>query len=132
MRTKRILISILSTMFIIGLIGCGSKNTNTLSDETKDALENLNSIQANYATGVAPLIEIPPVWAEEIYNNADDIIGTDIEGAPIQLREYAVTNTVYFDYADDFSVVWNKDAGSVSVEPTDTAEREAFKEKMHK
>ena len=131
MKNKKLLIPLLSLIFTIGLIGCASKTT-SISAETKDAIDNLNSIQANYASGVAPLIEIPPVWAEEIYNNADTIVGSDIEGAPIQLREYAVTNTVYFDYSDDFSVVWDKNTNSVSVEPTDTAEREAFKEKMHK
>ncbi len=123
--------SLLTIVCIMSLVGCGKKAA-ALSPETMDAIENLNSIQASYSTGIAPLIEIPVAWAEEIYNNADDIIGSDIEGAPISLREYAVTNVVYFDYADDFSAVWDKNNGNVTIEPTDIDEREAFKEKMHK
>lgn len=130
---KKILLSLLSVLFVLSLLGCGSKKEAvTLSQETKDAVENLNSIQASYSTGVAPLIEIPVVWAEDLYNNYDNVISSGIEGAPIQLREYAETNVVYFDYSDDFSVVWNKNEGNVMIEATDTAERDAFMEKMHK
>lgn len=128
---KKILVALLSVVCILAMVGCGKKGA-ALSEDTMSAIENLNSIQTNYAGGVAPLIEIPPVWAEELYNNWDSIIDSKIEGAPTQLREYAATNVVYFDYADDFSVVWDKNNGSVSVEPTDVAERDAFQEKSHK
>lgn len=130
---KKLIGSILLFLLcLLSLTGCGKKEEISLSDETMDAISNLYSIQANYAQGTAPMIEIPPVWAEELYNNADLIIGSDIEGAPIMLREYAATNVVYFDYDDDFSVVWDKDNNSVTVEATDTAEREEFKQKQHK
>lgn len=129
---KKILTIVLTTLCLATLMGCGEKKTSTLSAEAMDAITNLDSIQANYAAGTAPMIEIPTAWAEELYNNADDIIGSDVAGAPILLREYAVTNVVYYDYSDDYSVVWDKNTGSVTVEPTDTAERDDFMQKQHK
>ena len=130
---KLLLIFVTAMLCMTALVACGKKaEAPKLSDEAKDAVDNLYSIQANYAQGVAPLIEIPPMWAEELYNNADAIVGTDMEGAPISLREYAVTNVVYFDYADDYSVVWDKNNNSVTVEPTDTVERDDFAQKAHK
>lgn len=127
---KKLLVSLLAVMCLLTVVGCGKKNA--LSEETKDAVDNLYSIQSNYSQGVAPLIEIPPMWAQELYDNFDAIIESGDANAPISLREYAVTNVVYFDYDDDYSVVWDKNNDSVSIEPTDVEEREAFKEKMHK
>lgn len=104
----------------------------TLSEQTLDALENLYSIQGNYANGMAPLIEIPSVWTKDLYDNWDAIEVAQVDNAPMLLREYALTDMVYFDYDTDYSVVWDKKNDSVMVEPTDTQERDEFMQKEHK
>lgn len=129
---KFIAVIFVASALSIALVGCGKSQSDKLPAEATEALENLDSIVQNYAVGTAPLIEIPNTFAQAIYDNADAIIGSDIKGAPIQLREYAETNMVYFDYSNDYSVVWDKTNGSVSVEATDTAERDEFAQKMHK
>lgn len=129
---KKIINIVIAALCIATLVGCGSNKKTQLSNETIDAIENLYSYQLNYSNGVASLVEIPYVFAEEMYNNYDSIISLGNEHAPIGLREYAVTNTVYFDYDTDYSVVWNKNTNSISIEKTDINEREAFKEKQHK
>lgn len=142
---KTIITLLITSLCIFSLTACGKANEATtdtitndmpesteLSDATKDALDNLYSIQANYASGVAPLIEIPPAYCEELYNNYDAISKANTTQAPIQLREYAATDTVYFDYDDDYSVVWDKKNNSVTVQQTDIEEREEFKQKQHK
>lgn len=132
---KKKYIAILTVlMLIFSLTGCNntSKDTTSISETTKDAIENLYSIQENFSNGVNPLMEIPVAWTQEVYDNADDILNQNIDHAPIMLREYAAINTVYFDYDSDYSVVWDKNNNSVHIEATDTAERDEFSQKQHK
>lgn len=104
----------------------------SLSPERMAVLESLYANQLNFSNGIAQTNLIPVADVEELYNHYDDIEGTAIEEAPILLREYAETNEVYFDYATDFSIKWEKDTGNITIEPTDTAEREEFRQKAHK
>ena len=97
-----------------------------------DEVEELYAIQLNYSDGVAPLMIIPTPVVETIYNAWDDISGINNEKLPILIREYVEPSIVYFDYATDYSVKWNKDNGDVIVEPTDIAAREDYKLKQHK
>lgn len=103
-----------------------------LSDEVNEALNELDAIQTNYANGTAPLIEIPVPFAEVLYNNWDMIERESPENAPILLREYVEPSIVYFDYESGYSVKWNKDENSVSVEKTDMEAHEDYKQKAHK
>lgn len=100
--------------------------------EIVDDIESLYSYQLNYANGTATLNIIPVPMAEYLYDNYEKMKAEGRDHLPTMLREYAATNTVYFDYDTDTSIVWNKDTGSVIIAPTDVEEREAFKEKQHK
>ena len=133
---KNICIILITLICLIAVLGCNNKENDVTSSDisamTQDAINNLYSIQLNYSQGTAPLNEIPVSFAESLYNDYDIVINAGIKEAPIMLREYAATNTVYFDYDTDYSIVWDKNAGSVLVEKTDVTERENFKQKQHK
>lgn len=103
-----------------------------LTEDLMADVERLYDYQYNYSKGTALLLEIPYVMAENIYNNYDLLTENKIEKAPIMLREYAGTNTVYLDYDSDYSIVWSKNDNSVTIEDTDIIAREDYKLKAHK
>ena len=69
---------------------------------------------------------------QELYDKYDTLKEENAEHLPIQIREYAVTDTVYFDYDTDYSIVWDKKTGDVRIEQTDITERDEFMQKQHK
>lgn len=99
-----------------------------ISAELLDAMENLYSAAQNFGSGVAQMNEIPVVYAQQMYDNGDVLIGME-EHAPILIREYAETQEVYFDYANDVSVKWDKNTDQLTLENTDTEARNAYQEK---
>lgn len=103
-----------------------------LTEDLMADVERLYDYQYNYSEGTALLLEIPYVMVENIYNNYDLLTENKIEKAPIMLREYACTNTVYLDYDSDYSIVWSKNDNSVTIEDTDIIAREDYKLKAHK
>ena len=103
-----------------------------LTEDLMADVDRLYDYQYNYSEGTALLLEIPYVMVENIYNNYDLLTENKIEKTPIMLREYAGTNTVYLDYASDYSIVWNKNDNSVTIEDTDVIAREDYKLKAHK
>lgn len=103
-----------------------------LTEDLMADVERLYDYQYNYSKGTALLLEIPYVMVENIYDNYDLLSENSIEKAPIMLREYAGTNTVYLDYDSDYSIVWSKNDNSVTIEDTDIIAREDYKLKAHK
>ena len=61
-----------------------------------------------------------------------DIADAKLDKAPIMLREYVDPSIVYFDYDTDYSIIWNKDTGDITIDKTDTDAREDYKQKQHK
>lgn len=125
--------------------GCGKKaaqetiedetvisESEELSTETIDAIEELYSVQINYSNGTAPLNIIPSVVCQNVYDNWDAIEASDNDKAPVMLREYVEPEVVFFDYDTDYSIKWNKETGDVMVDKTDVAAREDYKQKSHK
>ena len=100
--------------------------------DVREAAETLYSFQKNYANGTALLNLIPVEMVRQVYDNYEELLRAGIPQAPVLLREYAVTETVYLDYDTDCSIVWDKQTGDVRIEKTEVAEREAFREKAHK
>lgn len=119
----------LAVIFIMVLIvGCAKK----IDSKVLDSADNLYGYQLNYSNGTALLNIIPVDMVKDVYDNYDQLTEANYEKAPVMLREYAVTNTVYLDYDTDCSIVWEKDTGAVTIQKTDVAEREAYREKAHK
>lgn len=138
---KICLLTCIMIMTVLSVAGCGKKAAVTeptneskvvLSDSTKDAIDELYSIQLNYSNGTAPLLLISDVLVKELYDNWDDIVSSGNENAPISLREYVDPAVVYFDYSTDYSIKWSKDDNDIVVEKTDIDQREDYKQKMHK
>ena len=92
----------------------------------------LYAYQKNFADGTATLNIIPVDLTQELYDNYDRLQEEGNKKAPILLREYAVTDTVYFDYDSGYSIVWEKGSGEVRIEETDIEEWEEFRQKQHK
>ena len=129
------------------LSGCSSKVediTNTIVDadlssieagitsQMTEAIDELYATQLNYSNGVAQLNIIPDVTVKVIYDNWDTIADAKLDKAPIMLREYVDPSIVYFDYDTDYSIIWNKDTGDITIDKTDTDAREDYKQKQHK
>ena len=109
-----------------------SSASQILDEDLMADVERLYDYQYNYSKGTALLLEIPYVMVENIYDNYDLLSENSIEKAPIMLREYAGTNTVYLDYDSNLSIVWSKNDNSVTIEDTDIIAREDYKLKAHK
>lgn len=136
-------IGLLKGILVIGLIsvfimGCTKREasepveTGELTKEVKDSVEELYSVQINYANGTAPLNIIPSVVCQNVYDNWDAIEATKSDMVPIMLREYVDPDIVFFDYDTEYSIKWNKETGDVMVEKTDIDAREDYKQKEHK
>lgn len=136
--TKKILgLFICTLMIFTALSGCGEGKENVkkeaaLADEVKASLDELNSFQLNFSQGVSSLVEIPEETVKKVYDSWDDVSESGYENAPILLREYVEPSIVYFDYATDCSIVWNKEENTVSIEQTDVDAREDYRQKEHK
>ena len=100
-----------------------------VSEDVLLSAENLYNIQYNYSNGTAPLIEIPYIMVEDVYNNYDALLAASDEYAPILIREYAETDIVYLDYTSGYSIKWDKNDNGVFVEETDIEEMTAYMEK---
>ena len=140
---RRFIVGVSLTVMTLSVLitGCGKKNEEPqvevvteviLSNEVKDAMEELHSIAVNYSNGIAPLNIIPVPTVELIYDNWDAIEASDDANAPISLREYVEPSIVYLDYDVDYSIKWFKDSGDVQVQKTDIADREDYRQKAHK
>ena len=110
----------------------GERDAALIPADVREAAETLYSFQKNYANGTALLNLIPVEMVRQVYDNYEELLRAGIPQAPVLLREYAVTETVYLDYDTDCSIVWDKQTGDVRIEKTEVAEREAFREKAHK
>ena len=104
----------------------------TYTEQDIDSVNNLYDFQRSFAAGTNMLIEIPPDMAEDLYNNYEVMKADDVAHLPTLLREYAVTNTVYFDYDSGVSVVYDRTNHRVSLEKTDIDEMNNYMEKEHK
>lgn len=142
MKKKSIISLIILAVAAISLIGCGNKDKKeqnekdsskvVISEEVNAALDDLYSMQINYSNGTAPLVIIPTVTVEQVYDNWDDIMEAELDNAPILLREYVEPSIVYFDYESGYSIKWNKDENDVVVEATDIEARDDYMQKAHK
>ena len=110
----------------------GERDAALIPADVREAAETLYSFQKNYANGTALLNLIPVEMVRQVYDNYEELLRAGIPQAPVLLREYAVTETVYLDYDTDCSIVWDKQTGDVRIEKTEVAEREAFREHAHK
>ena len=110
------------------LAGCRAR----ISKEVLASVESLYGYQLNYANGTATLNLIPEVMVKDLYDNFDELTTAKTEHLPLQIRKYAVTDTVYFDYDTDCSIVWDKKTEDVHIEHTDIVERDDFMQKQHK
>ena len=110
----------------------GERDAALIPADVREAAETLYSFQKNYANGTALLNLIPVEMVRQVYDNYEELLRAGIPQAPVLLREYAVTETVYLDYDTDCSIVWDKQTGDVRIEKTEVAERESFREKAHK
>ena len=141
---KLITASVLLMLCIFLLAGCRaiSNRYETIeietgsSDETDrqedSSVEALYGYQLNYSKGTATLNIIPETMVQELYDKYDVFKEKNVGHLPIQIREYAVTDTVYFDYDTDCSIVWDKKTGDVRIEQTDITGRDEFMQKQHK
>lgn len=129
---KRKLSILLAVTVLTGCIfllaGCRAR----ISKEVIASVGSLYGYQMNYANGTATLNIIPETMVKDLYDNFDGLMAADAEHLPLQIREYAVTDTVYFDYDTDCSIVWDKKSGDVRIEHTDTTESDEFMQKQHK
>ena len=137
MRSKNLIIaSVLLMLCIFLLAGCRaiSNRYETIEIETgsSDDVEALYGYQLNFSKGTATLNIIPETMVQELYDKYDTLKEKNAGHLPIQIREYAVTDTVYFDYDTDCSIVWDKKTGDVRIEQTDITERDEFMQKQHK
>ena len=137
MRSKNLIIaSVLLMLCIFLLVGCRaiSNRYETIEIETglSDDVEALYGYQLNFSKGTATLNIIPETMVQELYDKYDTLKEENAGHLPIQIREYAVTDTVYFDYDTDCSIVWDKKTGDVRIEQTDITERDEFMQKQHK
>ena len=137
MRGKNLIAaSVLLILCIFLLAGCRaiSNRYETIEIETSssDDVEALYGYQLNFSKGTATLNIIPETMVQELYDKYDELKEKNVGHLPIQIREYAVTDTVYFDYDTDCSIVWDKETGDVRIEQTDITERDEFMQKQHK
>ena len=146
MRSKNLIIaSVLLTLCIFLLAGCraisnryepieietGSSDEPETHEEDS-SIEALYGYQLNFSKGTATLNIIPETMVQELYDKYDVLKEENAGHLPIQIREYAVTDTVYFDYDTDCSIVWDKKTGDVRIEQTDIIARDEFMQKQHK
>ena len=111
---------------------CAIRENPSSKTRIYDSVESLYSYQYNYSKGTATLNIIPTDMVKDVYDNYEELQKTQNPLIPISLREYAAINTVYLDYATDYSIVWDKDTDDVHIEKTVIADREEYKEKQHK
>lgn len=132
---KMLTITVLAALLIfisIILSTCAIKKSPDSKTRIINSVESLYSYQYNYSKGTATLNIIPVDIVKDVYDNYEELQKTQNPLIPISLREYAAINTVYFDYATDCSIVWDKDTDDIRIEKTVISDREEYKEKQHK
>ncbi len=131
---KKVLIIVLAAIITVMLVifGFCLKKGKDRREEVFEALNKMDSVQKNFSEGNAMLLELPINYVQAVYDYYDELKEDDVQHLPIQIREYAVTGIVYFDYDTDVSIVWDKMKNTVSVRYTDVNERDSFMQKEHK
>ena len=128
---KNIVVIMFAAAAVVGMIfvieGCVDK-TAYMSEEAdnevgvimeesvvslEDATTTLYSVQMNFANGTAPLMEVPYILVEEVYNNFDILQAVEMKEAPASVREDTKEQKVHLFYDTGCTITWDKNDNNV-------------------